>query len=67
MRRRLNSSPVQGMAHIKTGTLTDVRAVAGYVLSASGRRYVVVSIINSPKAPAAQPVHDALLAWVQAL
>jgi D-alanyl-D-alanine carboxypeptidase/D-alanyl-D-alanine-endopeptidase (penicillin-binding protein 4) len=55
------------MAHIKTGTLTDVRAVAGYVLSASGRRYVVVSIINSPKAPAAQPVHDALLAWVQAL
>jgi D-alanyl-D-alanine carboxypeptidase/D-alanyl-D-alanine-endopeptidase (penicillin-binding protein 4) len=67
MRRRLNSSPVQGMAHIKTGTLTDVRAVAGYVLSASGRRYVVVSIINSPKAPAAQPVHDTLLAWVQAL
>ena len=53
-----------GSAHIKTGLLTDVRAVAGYVLAASGRRYVVVAIINHPNARDAQPAHDALLQWV---
>ena len=37
-------------AHMKTGMLEDTRAVAGYVLAASGRRYVVVAIINHPNA-----------------
>ncbi len=67
MQRRLQSAPVQGRAHIKTGTLSDARAIAGYVHAASGRRYIVVSMINSPLAPAAQGVHDALLAWVYQL
>jgi D-alanyl-D-alanine carboxypeptidase/D-alanyl-D-alanine-endopeptidase (penicillin-binding protein 4) len=53
-----------GSAHIKTGLLADVRAIAGYVLAASGRRYVVVGIINHPNARDAQPAHDALLQWV---
>ena len=39
-----------GAAHMKTGMLEDTRAVAGYVLAASGRRYVVVAIINHPNA-----------------
>ena len=51
-------------AHIKTGLLADVRAIAGYVLAASGKRYVVVALINHPNAGAAQPAHDALLEWV---
>lgn len=54
----------QGSAHIKTGLLSDVRAIAGYVLAASGRRYVVVALINHPNAGAAQGAHDALLEWV---
>ena len=37
-----------GAAHMKTGLLEDTRAVAGYVLAASGKRYVVVAIINHP-------------------
>ena len=53
-----------GAAHVKTGLLTDVRAVAGYVLAVSGRRYVVVSIINHANAGGAQRAHDALLDWV---
>lgn len=61
MRRRLVDAEVKGRAHIKTGTLREVRAIAGYVLASSGRRYVVVSIINSPNAAAGQSVHDALL------
>ncbi len=48
MRNRLTNQPVNGNAHIKTGTLRDVRAIAGYVASADGVSYVVVSFINDP-------------------
>ncbi len=53
-----------GAAHMKTGMLEDTRAVAGYVLAASGKRYVVVAIINHPNARLGQGAHDALLDWV---
>ena len=53
-----------GAAHMKTGMLEDTRAVAGYVLAASGRRYVVVAIINHPNAGRGTGAHDALLEWV---
>jgi D-alanyl-D-alanine carboxypeptidase/D-alanyl-D-alanine-endopeptidase (penicillin-binding protein 4) len=64
MRKRLTMESIAGHAHIKTGSLSDVRAVAGYVLGASGRRYVVVGIVNHPNAGAAAPALDALLEWV---
>lgn len=63
MRRRLANAGVAGQAHIKTGSLNDVRAIAGYVLDARGRRSAVVMIVNHPKAMAAQPAFDALLGW----
>ena len=63
MRRR---SAAAGSAHIKTGLLADTRAIAGYVLAASGRRYAVVAFINHPNAGAGQPALDALLNWVYA-
>lgn len=66
MRKRLVNDRASGAAHVKTGTLDGVRAIAGYVLAASGRRYVVVSIVNDAHAGAAQPLHDALLRWVHA-
>ncbi len=53
-------------AHIKTGLLAEVRAIAGYVHAASGRRYVVVAIINHANARDGQGAHDALLQWVYA-
>ncbi len=53
-----------GSAHMKTGLLGDTRAVAGYVLAASGKRYVVVAIINHPNAARGTGAHDALLEWV---
>jgi D-alanyl-D-alanine carboxypeptidase/D-alanyl-D-alanine-endopeptidase (penicillin-binding protein 4) len=51
-------------AYVKTGLLADVRAVAGYVFAASGRRYVVVAIINDRNAAGGQAAHDELLQWV---
>ena len=61
MRKRTGAA---GNAHIKTGLLADVRAIAGYVHAASGRRYVVVAIINHPNARDGQAAHDVLLQWV---
>ena len=53
-----------GRAHLKTGSLRDVSGVAGYVLGESGRRYVVVAIVNHSNAAAARPaLFDALVQW----
>ncbi|HWA39047.1 MAG TPA: D-alanyl-D-alanine carboxypeptidase/D-alanyl-D-alanine-endopeptidase [Burkholderiales bacterium] len=65
MRKRLRSSPAAGQAHLKTGLLSDVRSIAGYVLDRHGKRYVVVMIVNHPRAPEALEALDALVAWVQ--
>ena len=53
----------QGSAHLKTGSLRDVSAVAGYVHGASGTRYAVVAIVNHPNANAARAAFDALVTW----
>ena len=64
MRRRLQDRGVAGRAHIKTGSLNDVRAIAGYVLAASGKYYAVVSVINHANASRGQEAQDLLLQWV---
>ena len=64
MRQRLKTQGVAGHAHVKTGMLDDVRAIAGYVLASSGKRYAVVSIINHSNAMRGQEVQDMLLQWV---
>jgi D-alanyl-D-alanine carboxypeptidase/D-alanyl-D-alanine-endopeptidase (penicillin-binding protein 4) len=61
LRRARNSAT--GRAHLKTGSLRDVAGLAGYVLSAEGRRYVLVAIINHPNASAARPALEALVQW----
>jgi D-alanyl-D-alanine carboxypeptidase/D-alanyl-D-alanine-endopeptidase (penicillin-binding protein 4) len=62
--RRLNGKPVQGRAHIKTGSIDGVRALAGYVLDEQGRRWVVVFIANHPRAGSSGAAQDALLEWI---
>lgn len=64
MRRRLRGDGVAGNAHIKTGLLSDVRSMAGYVLDPNGKRYAVVMLVNHPNAHRAQGALDALLRWV---
>lgn len=66
MRSRLRDSPAAAQARIKTGTLRDVTAVAGYVRDARGEMNVVAAMVNHPKAESkvARPILDALLDWV---
>ncbi len=67
MRRRLKLESVAGQAHIKTGSLTGVRSIAGYVLARSGRRMIVVFFINHANAASGQAAQDALLRWAYEL
>src|SRR6185295_17832946 len=65
MKKRLLGAGIAGHAHIKTGLLQDVRSIAGYVLDRNGRRYLVVMIINHPRASAeGEQALDAMLEWV---
>lgn len=52
-----------GRAQLKTGTLRDVTAVAGYAQGMSGRRYIVVGMINHVNASAGRAALDQLLEW----
>ena len=52
-------------AYMKTGTLQTVRAVAGYVVSKSGKVYAVSSMVNYPNAGlGGSSVNDAVISWV---
>jgi D-alanyl-D-alanine carboxypeptidase/D-alanyl-D-alanine-endopeptidase (penicillin-binding protein 4) len=51
-------------ARIKTGSLADVRAISGYVMSKSGKMYAVTSFINHPNAWRGLEAHDQLLSWL---
>ena len=64
MRKRLKESKSTGRGHIKTGTLDGVKTISGYVLNQQGERFVVVFLINHPKASQGQAAMDVLLKWV---
>ncbi len=55
-----------GKAHLKTGSLDDVAAIAGYVQARSGKRYAVVTLQNYPDVHRGygDEVQEALLRWV---
>ena len=61
MKKRLRTQGVAGRAHIKSGSLQEVRTIAGYVLAESGKRYAVVFLINHPNAGRGGEAQDALL------
>jgi len=63
-RRRLDGSSASGRAHLKTGSINDVRAIAGYVLDRNGRRHAVVMMVNHPEAGNSRRAQDALIEWV---
>ncbi len=64
MRERNGASPALGNAWLKTGSLRDVAAVAGYVNGRSGQRYSLVALINHDNAGAARAALDLLVDWV---
>ncbi len=61
LRRRLKDGPASGWARLKTGTLRNVVALAGYVNDPEGRPWAVAMMVNHERASHARPVLDALV------
>jgi D-alanyl-D-alanine carboxypeptidase/D-alanyl-D-alanine-endopeptidase (penicillin-binding protein 4) len=61
---RMTSGAATGQAYLKTGTLSDTRALAGYVRAKSGRVYAVSMIVTDPAAAKGTPALDSLVEWV---
>jgi len=64
LKRRFNGSSLSGNAHLKTGTLRDVSALAGYVFTAGGQRVSFVMLVNHANADRSEAAQRALLEWV---
>ncbi|MEP7057555.1 MAG: D-alanyl-D-alanine carboxypeptidase [Caldimonas sp.] len=61
---RMRSGAATGQAYLKTGTLSDTRALAGYVRARSGKVYAVSAIVTHPQAAKGTPALDALIEWI---
>lgn len=66
MSHRFRNNELTGIAHMKTGSLDDVSAIAGYFQAHSGKRYLVVMMQNHKdihRGPG-EEVQTALLKWL---
>lgn len=66
LRRRFRDAGIDGKAHMKTGSLDDVSALAGYLQARSGRRFSVVTLHNHKDIHRGYgtEVQEALLRWL---
>lgn len=68
LRRKFGDAELAGQAHLKTGSLDDVSAIAGYLQASSGRRFAVVMMLNHEgvhRGPG-EEAQIALLRWLYA-
>lgn len=61
---RLQAGHAAGQAYLKTGTLNDTCALAGYVHAASGKMYAVAVMVNDANAAQGRGAMDALIEWL---
>jgi serine-type D-Ala-D-Ala carboxypeptidase/endopeptidase (penicillin-binding protein 4) len=64
LQHRMQGTAAEGHAFLKTGTLLDTRALAGYVQAASGKIYAVAMMVNHPDAARATPALDRVIEWI---
>lgn len=64
LKNRMKGSPLTGRGKFKTGTLRDVRALAGYLQAANGQTYIVSVLHNDPRARTQRDAQDELVEWV---
>ena len=66
LRRRFRGEALAARLRLKTGTIDDVRSIAGYLLSRSGKTYAVVMLHNHPGVHIGKgtQVQNALLRWL---
>jgi len=64
LKNRLLGGQAAGQAYLKTGTLNDTRALAGYVHGASGKMYAVALVVNGADPARGRPALDAMVEWL---
>lgn len=64
LKNRLGGAATRGQAYLKTGTLNDTRALAGYVHGASGKMYAVAFMVNDSDPALGRPALDAMVSWL---
>jgi D-alanyl-D-alanine carboxypeptidase/D-alanyl-D-alanine-endopeptidase (penicillin-binding protein 4) len=64
LEHRMQGTAAEGRAFLKTGTLLDTRALAGYVTGGSGKVYAVALMVNHPEADRAVASMDKFIEWV---
>lgn len=64
LKNRFTDTSVKGLAHMKTGALNNVRALAGYLLDKMGRRVIVVFFVNHDQAGQSRVAMDILVQWI---
>ena len=64
LKNRLLGGRAAGQAYLKTGTLNDTRALAGYVHAASGKMYAVALMVNHAEATRGRAALDAMIEWL---
>lgn len=65
MQARLAHTPATGHARLKTGSLENVRSIAGYIVDRSHAVWVVVALVDHPNAGKANAALDALVLAVR--
>lgn len=65
-RRRFRGRPEAGRMHLKTGSIDNVSAIAGYVVASSGKTYSVSLMINHTNAHQGSgiEIQNAVLRWI---
>lgn len=61
--KRFRHQALRGQAHLKTGTLNDVSALSGFLLTQTGKQLIVVIQHHGRHVSAGRAVQDALLEW----
>jgi serine-type D-Ala-D-Ala carboxypeptidase/endopeptidase (penicillin-binding protein 4) len=66
LRYRMDDGPLEGSAHLKTGSLDHVAGIAGYLQARSGRRFAVVVLQNHADIHRGfgEETQEALLRWL---
>jgi D-alanyl-D-alanine carboxypeptidase/D-alanyl-D-alanine-endopeptidase (penicillin-binding protein 4) len=53
---RMRATPAEGNVRAKTGTMSNIRSLAGYVTTADGERLAFVVMVNNFEGPGAAAV-----------
>lgn len=64
MRRRLGKAGMAGMGHIKTGSLRDVRSIAGFTRDENNTTWAVVAMVNHRQAWRTETILDSVIEQV---